>query len=70
MRAKLTITSAALLAACAQSDKEQLREAANQSDPASAAVLNNAAENGMDPQEALQEAGQASPTGNNDSNAQ
>ena len=47
MRAKLTIISAALLAACGQSDREQPYEAANQSDPA---------ESGMDPPGALQEA--------------
>ena len=70
MRSKLTITTAVLLAACGQSNKEQLHEAANQSDPASAEVLNNAAENGTDPQEALQEAGRASATGNSDTNAQ
>ncbi len=47
MRAELTITSADLLAACGRSDREQLYEAANQSDPA---------EDGMDPQSLLQEA--------------
>jgi hypothetical protein len=70
MRAKLTITSAALLAACGQSDREQLHEAANQSDPAAAQVLNGAAENGMDPQEALEEAGNASAQSNGTVNAQ
>jgi hypothetical protein len=59
MRLRLGFGAALLLAACGQSNKEQLQEAANQSDPAAAAVLNNAAENGMDPQEALQQAGQA-----------
>ena len=48
------------LAACGgQSDQESLQEAANQSDPAAAAVLDNAAENGMDPQNALAAAGEA-----------
>jgi hypothetical protein len=70
MRAKLTITSAVLLAACGQSNKAQLHEAANQSDPAAAEVLNNAAENGMDPQEALQEAGNAAAESNAGTNAQ
>ena len=60
MRMVLALTSAILLAACGnQSDEAQLEEAANQSDPAAAAVLENAAENGMDPQDALQEAGNA-----------
>jgi hypothetical protein len=59
MRLSLGFGAVLLLAACGQSNKEQLQEAANQSDPAAAAVLNNAAENGMDPQEALQQAGQA-----------
>ena len=54
MRSKPTITTAVLLAACGQSDKQQLREAANQSDP----------------QEPLQEAGKASAGRNSDSNAQ
>ena len=49
-----------LLAACgAQSNEDALEDAANQSDPAAAAVLENAAENGMDPQQALEQAGQA-----------
>ena len=60
MRACLILSFALLLGACGgQSSEEQLQEAASQSDPAAAAVLNNAAENGMDPQEALQEAGNA-----------
>lgn len=60
MRIVLALTSAIVLAACGnQSDEAQLEEAANQSDPAAAAVLENAAENGMDPQDALQEAGNA-----------
>jgi len=50
-----------LLAACSggQSSEETLHNAANQSDPAAAAVLANAAENGMNPQQALEQAGQA-----------
>ena len=48
------------LAACGgQSDEETLQDAANQSDPAAAAVLNGAAENGMDAQNALAAAGDA-----------
>ena len=49
------------LAACSggQSDEEALQNAANQSDPAAAQVLANAADNGMDPQQALEQAGQA-----------
>ena len=48
------------LAACGgQSNEEALQEAANQSDPAAAAVLNGAADNGMDPQNALAAAGEA-----------
>lgn len=49
-----------LMTSCGgQSDEERLREAAEQSDPAAAQVLNEAAEQGMDPQEALERAGQA-----------
>ena len=59
MRNVLIMSSTLLLAACGQSNEAQLEEAANQSDPAAAEVLENAAENGMDPQEALQEAGNA-----------
>lgn len=60
MRTYLVLSSAILLAACGgRSNEAQLEEAANQSDPAAAEVLENAAENGMDPQEALQEAGNA-----------
>ena len=48
------------LAACGgQSNEEALEDAADQSGPAAAAVLENAAENGMDPQNALAAAGQA-----------
>lgn len=56
----LPLAAFALLAACGgRSDEEALEDAANQSDPAAAAVLENAAENGMDPQNALEIAGQA-----------
>ena len=50
-----------VLAACGggQSNEEALLNAANQSDPAAAQVLANAAENGMDPQQALEQAGKA-----------
>ena len=53
-------TAVMMLAACGgRSDEEALLDAANQSNPAAAAVLENAAENGMDPQEALAAAGRA-----------
>ncbi len=56
-----------LLAACgSQSEEEMLQNAANQSDPAAAAILNGAAENGMDPQQALEQAGQAAAASNAD----
>ena len=58
----LRITPFALLllvTACGQSDEDRLQEAAEQSDPAAAQVLNQAAEQGMDPQEALERAGEA-----------
>ena len=55
-----------LVAACGQSNEDQLQDAANQSDPAAAAVLNGAAENGMDPQAALEAAGNAQLTSNAD----
>ncbi|HVM37023.1 MAG TPA: hypothetical protein VM265_01345 [Sphingomicrobium sp.] len=48
-----------ILAGCGQSDEAALQNAAAQSDPAAAAILNGAAENGMDPQQALEQAGQA-----------
>lgn len=48
-----------LAAACGQSQEDQLEAAANQSDPAAAAVLEGAAENGMNPQAALEAAGEA-----------
>ncbi len=65
MRSTLALLVAMALAGCGQkSDEDQLREAANQSDPAAAQVLNSAAENGMDPQEALEQAGQAAAASN------
>ena len=57
MRLSFAIAPALLLAACGQSNEQQLQEAANQSDSAAAAVLNNAAEAGADPQQALEQAG-------------
>ncbi|HXH53364.1 MAG TPA: hypothetical protein VNH53_08055 [Sphingomicrobium sp.] len=60
MQRFLPIALVALLAACGgRSDEQQLRDAANQSDPAAAAVLNQAADEGVDPQVALEEAGEA-----------
>ena len=64
MRFTLIIPPLALLVACGRSNKDQLQEAANQSDPAAAAVLNQAAENGVDPQNALAQAGQAAASAN------
>ncbi|HVL77756.1 MAG TPA: hypothetical protein VM346_00550 [Sphingomicrobium sp.] len=50
----------ALVTACGgRSDEQALRDAANQSDPAAAAVLNEAADEGVDPQVALEKAGEA-----------
>ena len=60
----LPIAAFGLLAACGQPNEEQLREAANQSDPAAAEVLNGAAENGTDPQQALEQAGEAAAQSN------
>ena len=56
---RVTLLMLLLLAACgrAPDQSDALRDAANQSDPAAARVLNEAAENGMDAQSALQEAG-------------
>lgn len=53
-----------LIVACSDNtnqrdSSEALEEAAEVSDPAAAQVLENAAQNGMDPQEALREAGNA-----------
>jgi len=63
---RLAILSALLLTtACGQqSNEEALRDAANQSDPAAAQVLNQAAEAGVDPQVALEQAGQAAAANN------
>jgi hypothetical protein len=59
----LTVAALLSLAACGgQSNEQALQEAANQSDPAAAAVLNEAAEAGLDPQNALEQAGQAQAT--------
>ena len=63
MRLPTILAASALLAACGQSNKEQLQDAANQSDPAAAQVLNDAANSDMPPQEALQEAGNAAAAG-------
>ena len=59
MRVLLLATGLFALAACGQSDRggNDLQAAADQSDPASAAILENAAENGVDPQAALAQAG-------------
>ena len=66
MRFLAILTAALLISACGQSNEEQLQDAANQSDPAAAEVLNGAAENGMNPQDALQEAGNAAAASNAD----
>ena len=71
MRPLLIVPSLMLLAACGgQSDNDRLEEAAEQSDPAAAAVLENAADNGMDPQQALQQAGNAQVSQSTDVSAQ
>ena len=59
IRVSIVPALALLAAACGQSDEDALQDAAEQSDPAAATVLENAAENGMDPQEALAAAGEA-----------
>jgi Tfp pilus assembly protein PilP len=64
IRPSFTVAALLAIAACSQSNEDQLQEAANQSDPAAAAVLNGAAENGMDPQQALEAAGRAAATTN------
>ena len=66
MHFPILFTAAMLLSACSQSNEEQLREAAAQSDPAAAEVLNGAAENEMNPQDALQQAGNAAAASNAD----
>ena len=72
MRALLTVpVLLLLLSSCAaQSDADQLQNAAEQSDPAAAAVLENAAENGMDPQQAMEQAGAAQATATSNVSAQ
>jgi len=61
----LVLPALVLLAACGtQSNEDALQDAANVSDPAAAAFLENAAENGMDPQQALEQAGQAAAAAN------
>lgn len=61
MRRLLPFSAILLVAACggAHSNEQALQDAANQSNPAAAAVLENAAEAGVDPQQALNAAGQA-----------
>jgi hypothetical protein len=55
------------LGGCGRSEESgnDLRAAAEQSDPAAAAVLENAADSGADPQVALQQAGNAASLGEN-----
>lgn len=62
MRTALLLTL--LLAGCSghASKKDQLEQAANQSTPEAAQVLNGAAENGMDANEAVNEAAAAQAT--------
>lgn len=64
MRLVLLTAAALALHACGGAETEnpagkELSDAANQSDPAAAAVLNRAAEMGMNEQQALELAGQA-----------
>ena len=61
MRALLIIPALLVLAACGRAEQSgnDLSAAAEQSDPAAAEVLENAAENGTDPQVALEQAGNA-----------
>ena len=61
MRLVLIAPATVLLVACGSSDEgpSNLEAAAAQSDPAAAAVLNEAAESGMNEQQALNLAGQA-----------
>ncbi|MCA1654599.1 MAG: hypothetical protein ABR588_01660 [Sphingomicrobium sp.] len=66
MRACLILPLCILTAACGQQEgggSNDLGAAARQSDPKAAAVLENAAHNGTDPQQALQEAGNAQVSG-------
>lgn len=61
IRAVVPIAAVVLLAGCSghASKQDQLNAAANQSTPAAANVLAGAAENGMNPQAALNEAARA-----------
>ena len=61
MRRLAAVPMILALAACGggPTSEEALHNAANQSDPVAAQVLANAAENGMSPQDALEQAGQA-----------
>ena len=60
MRALLLLASLTLLAGCgSRGQGNNLQAAAEQSDPAAKAVLENAAHGGADPQQALQDAGNA-----------
>ncbi len=61
IRAVVPIGALIVLAGCSghASKQDQLNAAANQSTPAAANVLEGAAENGMNPQAALNEAAQA-----------
>jgi len=60
MRATFALPLFVLLAACGgQSNEEALENAAEQSDPVAAEVLNDAAEKGMNAQDALEQAGRA-----------
>ena len=56
-----------VIAGCGRSEESgnDFRAAAEQSDPAAAAVLENAADSGADPQAALQQAGNAASLGEN-----
>jgi hypothetical protein len=70
MRRALILVPLLFASACGQnSNKQQLQDAANQSDPAAAQVLNGAADNGMNAQDALQQAGQAAASSNTEVNA-
>ena len=60
MRALLVLASLTLLAGCgSRGQGNNLQAAAEQSDPAAKAVLENEARSGADPQQALQDAGNA-----------
>lgn len=61
MRILLPVAALLAVAACSgkASKEDQLNAAANQSTPAAAQVLKNAAENGMDANAAVNEAGAA-----------